>query len=129
MGVFLLKKGGKKMEKGLPRASGGVSILDTFFMPSPRSSPREWGCFLFRPYDFVSSRVFPARVGVFPHRGGCATRDRSLPRASGGVSQRLEVCVCRTGSSPREWGCFYSSAAPALIRSVFPARVGVFLYR
>ncbi len=50
-----------------------------------------------------------------------------LPHARGGVSaERLFDGRCGM-SSPRTWGCFPESRAPAAAYAVFPTHVGVFL--
>ena len=35
------------------------------------------------------------------------TKKRGLPRAGGGVSTSLDICLRQIWASPRRWGCFY----------------------
>ncbi len=147
VGVFLKSSWQNGPACGLPHASGGVSVVSMTPESPTASSPREWGCFcvdrlaegsidvfptrvgLFRR-DAMTPRnndVFPTRVGVFPGSPmGCRCA-RRLPHASGGVSVTLTLGGSPSASSPREWGCFYSSICDTSALSVFPTRVGVFL--
>ena len=114
------------LRRGLPRASGGVSINRPAALRWLASSPRKRGCFL--PAEALRSaeHVFPAQAGVFPHPSARRVCRCSLPRASGGVSlaHRLRYQCLR--SSPRKRGCFLVRVAHAHIDVVFPAQAGVF---
>ena len=50
-----------------------------------------------------------------------------LPRASGGVSQKIEHVDVRARSSPRKRGCFSDLAAAYAGENVFPAQAGSIL--
>ncbi len=54
------------------------------------------------------------------HSGG-------LPHARGGVSKAASNDYIGLLSSPRPWGCFWTTARRAIFRKVFPTPVGVFL--
>ena len=71
--------------------------------------------------------VFPTHVGVFPAQQATDTPDRRLPHARGGVSTIYGASSTVMPSSPRTWGCFFSSGAVSMTRFVFPTHVGVFL--
>ena len=91
-----------------------------------RSSPHEWGCFRVHACLASCLLVFPTRVGVFPRPRLDARLGGSLPHTSGGVSTVYSGSFPNKGSSPHEWGCFHDAGFIALIRGVFPTRVGVF---
>ena len=94
-----------------------------------RSSPRTWGCFCKIAADGRHHAVFPTHVGVFLSLRFSTCLQGCLPHARGGVSavltQQLETAL----SSPRTWGCFFSSYHFLRFRRVFPTHVGVFLPR
>ncbi len=71
--------------------------------------------------------VFPTHVGVFLKRAGLVENVDCLPHARGGVSESLTVWTKKAASSPRTWGCFLCYESFAVLHSVFPTHVGVFL--
>ena len=106
-GVFLHLASSFLTSFGLPRASGGVSIIEQLRSYEGESSPRKRGCFrVSGPTDW-EAQVFPAQAGVFPSRVTTDATPGRLPRASGGVSIRS----LDAGRASR----------------VFPAQAGVFL--
>ena len=125
-GVFHPVNFGKNVHDSLPRASGGVSQFGGIDFHFRLSSPRQRGCFprvwnIFRP-----GCVFPAPAGVFLD-GDVVTLDNDgLPRASGGVSNSIDLIFTDPPSSPRQRGCFWLPDACAQIPQVFPAPAGVF---
>ena len=128
-GCFSSPVDGVGASVSLPRASGGVSVFEPFFLLDHRSSPRKRGCFLHRCCCPSPVGVFPAQAGVFlahnsgVHLAGC------LPRASGGVSEMQVWPVRVIESSPRKRGCFRSADIRSATASVFPAQAGVFPVR
>ena len=111
---------------GLPHASGGVSLLDQMGATYPLSSPRQWGCFYRRVCYGVLFYVFPTPVGVFLFTRKARLYKKRLPHASGGVSGYNVQMKLQLTSSPRQWGCFYSSPCSLRQNFVFPTPVGVF---
>ena len=73
--------------------------------------------------------VFPTPVGVFLLVILITLLTACLPHARGGVSKLLLLPLIKRLSSPRPWGCFYSTWSNPLSTVVFPTPVGVFLYR
>ena len=71
--------------------------------------------------------VFPTPVGVFLSLRLTIVPPACLPHARGGVSAVGVHDVIRILSSPRPWGCFYTSGVLSFAESVFPTPVGVFL--
>ena len=71
--------------------------------------------------------VFPTPVGVFLSGLRAESRHLGLPHARGGVSFAREGMTDRFESSPRPWGCFFSTRKKDLVIDVFPTPVGVFL--
>ena len=70
--------------------------------------------------------VFPTCGGVFPGRSAMACIRCCLPHVRGGVSGIAQVPFRLVQSSPRAWGCFYSSYHEPFLGGVFPTCVGVF---
>ena len=91
----------------LPHVRGGVSSV----------------CCLFPD----RARVFPTCVGVFPTSVRSGPSVPCLPHVRGGVSLIRPRRVNSFPSSPRAWGCFYTSHALPCAPKVFPTCVGVFL--
>ena len=114
-------------EYSLPHARGGVSQLVGIYRHVALSSPRTWGCFSMKLIGLDTEGVFPTHVGVFPAQQATDTPDRRLPHARGGVSTIYGASSTVMPSSPRTWGCFFSSGAVSMTRFVFPTHVGVFL--
>ena len=127
VGVFLKFRAACPHDSGLPHARGGVSLFDGMQRDVKRSSPRPWGCFLQHIGQQEVLTVFPTPVGVFRYRRTASAIMRRLPHARGGVSTRPASGTAQRQSSPRPWGCFYSSRACAKASLVFPTPVGVFL--
>ncbi len=69
-----------------PHASGGVSTFSLGRVTSKKFSPREWGCFSYKPFLHQHNPVFPTRVGVFLTPKEKRDENESFPHASGGVS-------------------------------------------
>ena len=113
----------------LPRASGGVSVPFFARTDADASSPRKRGCFQRSRPQRAEHRVFPAQAGVFLIMSLATTDKRSLPRASGGVSNYTLLTTLQNRSSPRKRGCFYGDLETAKLAEVFPAQAGVFLIR
>ena len=110
------------------------------------SSPRTWGCFQNPPRNESAQKVFPTHVGVFQNRKGMLpfplvfpthvgvfllevffmAEFACLPHARGGVSRALLSRIDEGASSPRTWGCFFSTGSQKQIPMVFPTHVGVF---
>ena len=111
----------------LPHARGGVSTGSPPARADATSSPRTWGCFSMKLIGLDTEGVFPTHVGVFPAQQATDTPDRRLPHARGGVSTIYGASSTVMPSSPRTWGCFFSSGAVSMTRFVFPTHVGVFL--
>ncbi len=111
----------------LPHARGGVSAPGLPELTGGLSSPRTWGCFSMKLIGLDTEGVFPTHVGVFPAQQATDTPDRRLPHARGGVSTIYGASSTVMPSSPRTWGCFFSSGAVSMTRFVFPTHVGVFL--
>ena len=130
----------------LPRASGGVSTVDTLGVCAACPSPRERGCLHLADHGRWAGRPFPARAGVSPwcrcRRPHCC----ALPRASGGVSQTTmagrhlgrpfparagvspnrSYCLHRRESLPRaSGGIILAHREYQVARAPFPARAGV----
>src|SRR5476651_1016265 len=91
-----------------------------------QSSPRTWGCFLFRKALTMAIEVFPTHVGVFLSSVARCWSSGSLPHARGGVSDILAQVRALKVSSPRTWGCFSEEQAVVASVDVFPTHVGVF---
>ena len=111
---------------GLPHACGGVSRKNHRFFGSNPSSPRMWGCFSRKKARQWHGFVFPTHVGVFLKRITNIFDQIGLPHACGGVSVQVRACSAPEPSSPRMWGCFYSTVVNMANRKVFPTHVGVF---
>ena len=107
VGVFLPCFQQEADDECLPHACGGVSTLRWILLPTRKSSPRMWGCFLF------GLRLNYFLIG--------------LPHACGGVSSFRGSPNCLMLSSPRMWGCFCKCFFQVFIHTVFPTHVGVFL--
>ncbi len=140
VGVFLADPVLVQAVAGLPHARGGVSdagrMLSGIWRSSPkgasrqrvsRSSPRQWGCFLYGPVRRLGDLVFPTPVGVFLSAATRAAPAVSLPHARGGVSLLLAEPAEQAASSPRPWGCFHFIPVKNADHLVFPTPVGVFL--
>ena len=91
----------------LPHVRGGVSTSILKHTDTPGSSPRAWGCFVFREYHIETVSVFPTCVGVFPFL--------------------VSIFFSFGRSSPRAWGCFCLTIYFIPSSQVFPTCVGVFL--
>ena len=94
------------LKKGLPRASGGVSLHADAVGFAEESSPRKRGCFRDGLFVLTGALVFPAQAGVF------------LLALAFGFSAHA--------SSPRKRGCFAIRLPPFEVVRVFPAQAGVF---
>ena len=129
VGVFLYYEPDHYHHRRLPHARGGVSFVVRRAIEAGKSSPRTWGCFPTTPNGEYDHDVFPTHVGVFLSLRFSTCLQGCLPHARGGVSavltQQLETAL----SSPRTWGCFFSSYHFLRFRRVFPTHVGVFLPR
>ena len=106
VGVFLPQKTTSVLPHSLPHARGGVSSYSIGSTSTLMSSPRTWGCFLYRHLTAFFSCVFPTHVGVFPGRSFLLRRTAGLPHARGGVSPAEKI-------AKEEY-------------KVFPTHVGVF---
>ena len=93
---------------------------------SRKSSPRKRGCFRNRRHKTGHRTVFPAQAGVFPFLWHVDRLSKSLPRASGGVSDPYRLLAWCEESSPRKRGCFLQRLYERDARGVFPAQAGVF---
>ena len=100
----------------------GCSHLDNL------SSPRMWGCFRNSGPQGADVQVFPTHVGVFLVIWFLFRYIFCLPHACGGVSFSCPRERAFGMSSPRMWGCFWSSTATGKGEGVFPTHVGVFLF-
>ena len=69
MGVFPAQQGFQQLEKSLPHARGGVSLVTEQLI--------------------TDKLVFPTLVGVFLERGTISSTYPGLPHARGGVSRFL----------------------------------------
>ena len=110
----------------LPHARGGVSPPFFIGIHYRSSSPRTWGCFDPGSMGMSIGYVFPTHVGVFLRFVKMPIASIRLPHARGGVSPAKMSPMCRSGSSPRTWGCFTNAAAEPIAKIVFPTHVGVF---
>ena len=126
VGVFPLRPARRHACAGLPHARGGVSGLPRRHRATTLSSPRTWGCFLFRARPPRQGRVFPTHVGVFLEVQRWPLRAARLPHARGGVSVYEKGDQLFGVSSPRTWGCFWPHKEKQWQFSVFPTHVGVF---
>ena len=90
------------------------------------SSPRPWGCFLYRLTCCCCINVLPTPVGVFPRYAQYRARGMRPPHARGGVSSTARSMTWCQKSSPRPWGCFYRHTQQRLCGSVLPTPLGVF---
>ena len=126
MGVFPSVKISYAKNPRLPHARGGVSSRKSVSTFIRKSSPRTWGCFLYRAQAVPCSSVFPTHVGVFLQRRTARQWATCLPHARGGVSLHPVFLRSPSRSSPRTWGCFSSLTASQTSLSVFPTHVGVF---
>ena len=95
------------IERSSPRSWGCFWINPVSAEVNTESSPRSWGCFLRIKHPYLSSRVFPTLVGVFPTIGCLSRGVLRLPHARGGVSSAALPRCLPPSSSPRSWGCFY----------------------
>ncbi|SMG65048.1 hypothetical protein BMETH_297_3 [methanotrophic bacterial endosymbiont of Bathymodiolus sp.] len=86
MGVFLLSFLQLDSTASLPHARGGVSAASAADVTPTTSSPRPWGCFLYKEATPVPKKVFPTPVGVFPSFQAFSDASTRLPHARGGVS-------------------------------------------
>ena len=127
VGVFLAASLIKTTPGSLPHASGGVSLFCLVWERAQRSSPRQWGCFLYTWQTVIHILVFPTPVGVFPTALLLMGKFGCLPHASGGVSTIFSKIKTVCQSSPRQWGCFCQLLPLRSGRLVFPTPVGVFL--
>ena len=127
VGVFLRGLFHQCIQRGLPHARGGVSPCRAMQDPICESSPRPWGCFRSLLKRRPRKLVFPTPVGVFPRLDIFPDGSLSLPHARGGVSQAKRPTALNNLSSPRPWGCFYSTFDTLSELRVFPTPVGVFL--
>ena len=127
MGVFLQTELQERRGKSLPHARGGVSLNAFFRYDGSGSSPRTWGCFCRQKTFSYDSSVFPTHVGVFLNSGLTRMVWTSLPHARGGVSNREPLTLLFRQSSPRTWGCFRPSTAPAPFSESSPRTWGCFL--
>ena len=126
MGVFPYGGLDRGRPVGLPHARGGVSIARFCEVVFHLSSPRPWGCFLFKLILSFYLFVFPTPVGVFLWRSHRVQGRVRLPHARGGVSSGVRLRSGSILSSPRPWGCFYVAVHIPLLGPVFPTPVGVF---
>ena len=126
-GVFLIFSRNKLKVERLPRACGGVSILQIVAWRGGSSAPRLRGCFSCIVLSHSSALVCPAPAGVFPMRASSCVLLSGLPRACGGVSLDPKVAAQRAQSAPRLRGCFYNPDDENLLGYVCPAPAGVFL--
>ena len=110
----------------LPRARGGISIVQRVIGPELVSSPRTRGYFREVCFHFGSYRLFPAHAGVFPVLSWDHNPADSLPRARGGISSAADAAGHATDSSPRTRGYFLPRRRQASSRQLFPAHAGVF---
>ena len=106
MGVFLALTNSPSLDSSLPHARGGVSSFPDIFYGAVESSPRTWGCFDPGSMGMSIGYVFPTHVGVFLRFVKMPIASIRLPHARGGVSPAKMSPMCRSGSSPRTWGCF-----------------------
>ena len=127
VGVFLVVLAVMEGSPGLPHARGGVSPYVALSSACAESSPRTWGCFQRPLHTPAQAFVFPTHVGVFLRGWRCAIPRTGLPHARGGVSRHSSGFCVFSRSSPRTWGCFFSSYHFLRFRRVFPTHVGVFL--
>ena len=128
VGVFPTRTTPNAHGGGLPHACGGVSKATEALKRVQESSPRMWGCFHLRKIDITLFPVFPTHVGVFLSAVAVQSNQLRLPHACGGVSTSATRTRLTTKSSPRMWGCFWSSTATGKGEGVFPTHVGVFLF-
>ena len=128
VGVFLAYLYYPQSYYCLPHACGGVSKATEALKRVQESSPRMWGCFHLRKIDITLFPVFPTHVGVFLSAVAVQSNQLRLPHACGGVSTSATRTRLTTKSSPRMWGCFWSSTATGKGEGVFPTHVGVFLF-
>ena len=91
---------------GLPRACGGVSREKAKGKVGRVSSPRMRGCFSTASGMKSRQSVFPAHAGVFPLLISEIRLHSRLPRACGGVSDKMNFAAPKSASSPRMRGCF-----------------------
>ena len=110
----------------LPRARGGISGSREPSSVKPSSSPRTRGYFRGRVSIRFRRRLFPAHAGVFPQTESSDRRERTLPRARGGISNTCQPARNIPRSSPRTRGYFPVSEAHISPRHLFPAHAGVF---
>ena len=126
-GVFLRRSFWAFPTKCLPRASGGVSAIGCQVTLRRWSSPRKRGCFrACRPYCLSRSRLPRASGGVSQRVREGGKDDDGLPRASGGVSVHIVHKKDNRRSSPRKRGCFQGVRPVPDRYGVFPAQAGVF---
>ena len=109
---------------GLPRASGGVSRSQSDHDGSTWSSPRKRGCFRLDYPAGAVAEVFPAQAGVFLAVETVPFAFESLPRASGGVSERETARYAGSLSSPRKRGCFQRGRGNGRRRARLPRASG-----
>ena len=127
VGVFPRYPSSASLKVCLPHARGGVSKTKAWTYPPKMSSPRTWGCFLHGLVHGDCDAVFPTHVGVFRIFSLRGCHLVGLPHARGGVSKNQLRCSSKMLSSPRTWGCFFSTCPWRIWRHVFPTHVGVFL--
>ena len=108
VGVFPSGTGYTYRHPSLPHTRGGVSRSERVGPAVRMSSPHPWGCFQLRDYRFISGKVFPTPVGVFPVSGLQSTRIWRLPHTRGGVSTPCSGHIPVDASSPHPWGCFHN---------------------
>ena len=113
----------------IPRASGGVSSDHLIRSARCKYSPRKRGCFHTTAHKGPNGGVFPAQAGVFLGSAETARQGKGIPRASGGVSERVQWAVAISVYSPRKRGCFHRLHASSRASEVFPAQAGVFPIR
>ena len=127
VGVFLGEIAERFRSVGLPHVRGGVSPTSGSVGKLSGSSPRAWGCFPEIISDVVRLMIFPTCVGVFLAKALVDRLGDRLPHVRGGVSVNQKSLQSSSGSSPRAWGCFFSSCSATMEKKVFPTCVGVFL--
>ncbi len=109
-----------------PRASGGVPETTTMAQAIQEWSPRERGCSAAGRFGGGGGGVVPARAGVFRHMVRVGEMSTGGPRASGGVPLVRVSLQLLQEWSPRERGCSVTMTKAQQLKTVVPARAGVF---
>ena len=109
----------------LPRTRGDGPLTIRSSPSMTVSSPHARGWTVLSPSSRPACRVFPARAGMDPPRGGDQRQSRGLPRTRGDGPARRTTPENSQASSPHARGWTRRGHRPHARLRVFPARAGM----